>query len=248
MTIQWWTVGLQAVNVTILVWLLARFFWRPVAGIIEQRRTAAIQVLAEAETKRNEANNALVEIQRIRSGFDKEREAIITAAHDSAEQERKALLVSAAKDVAALEASAKMSIEKERHAAEQAWVERASRLAVEIAKRLVSRLEGPAAGAAFLDVLLREIRALPEPVRKAMVGDGVVLEAVSATPLQPVDQQRQRQLIAEAFGASPEITFKEDPGLIAGLELHGPHLVIKNSWRADLAKILADLSDDNNRH
>ncbi|MDU1693666.1 MAG: ATPase, partial [Bradyrhizobium sp.] len=33
MTIDWWTVGLQAVNVTILVWLLARFFWRPVAGI-----------------------------------------------------------------------------------------------------------------------------------------------------------------------------------------------------------------------
>ena len=248
MTIQWWTVGLQAVNVTILVWLLARFFWRPVAGIIEQRRAAAIQVLAEAETKRNEANDALVEIQRIRSGFDKEREAIIAAAHVSAEQERKALLVSAAKDVAALEASARMRIEKERHAAEQAWVERASRLAVEIAKRLVSRLEGPAAGAAFLDVLLREIRALPEPVRKAMAGDGVVLEAVSATPLQPVDQQRQRQLIAEAFGASPEITFKEDPGLIAGLELHGPHLVIKNSWRADLAKILADLADDNKRH
>ena len=248
MTIDWWTVGLQAVNVTILVWLLARFFWRPVAGIIEQRRAAAIQVLAEAETKRNEANSALVEIDRIRSGFDKERELIIAAAHETAEQERKALLASAAKEVAALEPSAKMSIEKERYTAEQAWVERASRLAVEIAKRLVSRLEGPAAGAAFLDVLLREIRALPEPVRKAMAGDGVVLEAVSATPVQPMDQQRQRQLIADAFCARPEIAFKEDPGLIAGLELHGPHLVIKNSWRADLAKILTDLSDDNNRH
>ncbi len=81
-----------------------------------------------------------------------------------------------------------------------------------------------------------------------MAGDGVVLEAVSATPVQPMDQQRQRQLIADAFGARPEIAFKEDPGLIAGLELHGPHLVIKNSWRADLAKILTDLSDDNNRH
>lgn len=248
MTIEWWTVGLQAVNVTILVWLLARFFWRPVAGMIEERRAAAVQVLAEADAKRNEANNALVEIERIRSGFDKERETIIAAAHRSAEQERQALLALAAKEVATLEDSAKTSIEKERQAIEQAWVNRASRLAIEIAKRLVSRLEGPAAGAAFLDVLLREIRALPEPVRKAMGGDGVVLEAVSATPLQPVDQQRQRQLIVEAFGAHPEINFKEDPGLIAGLELHGPHLVIKNSWRADLAKILADLSDDNNRY
>lgn len=248
MTIEWWTVGLQAVNVTILMWLLARFFWRPVAGMIEERRATAIQVMAEADAKRNEANNALVEIERIRSGFDKERESIVAAAHMSAEQERQALLASAAKEVAALEASAKASIEKDRHVVEQAWMERASRLAVEIAGRLVARLEGPAAGAAFLDVLLREIRALPEPVRKAMAGDGVVLEAVSATSLQPVDQQRQRQLIAEAFGARPEITFKEDPGLIAGLELHGPHLVIKNSWRADLAKILADLSDDNNGH
>ncbi len=248
MTIEWWTVGLQAVNVTILVWLLARFFWRPVAGMIEERRAVSIQVLADAEAKRNEANSALVEIERIRSGFDRERESIIAAAHDSAEQERKALLALAAKEVATLEASAKISIEKEQHAVEQAWVERASRLAVEIARRLVSRLGGPAAGAAFLEVLLREIRALPEPARKAMAGDGAVLEAISATPVLPADQQRQRQLIAEAFGARPEIIFKEDSGLIAGLELHGPHLTIKNSWRADLAKILADLSDDNNRH
>ena len=248
MTIEWWTVGLQAVNVTILIWLLARFFWRPVAGMIEERRAAAIQVLAEAEAKRNEANNALVEIERIRSGFDRERQSIIAAAHESAERERKALLASAAKELGALETSAKMSIEKEQHAVEQAWLERASRLAVEIARRLVARLEGPAAGAAFLDVLLREIRALPEPARQAMAGDGVVLEAVSATPVLPADQQRQRQLITEAFGVCPKITFKEDPELIAGLELHGPHLIIKNSWRADLAKILADLSDDNSRH
>jgi F-type H+-transporting ATPase subunit b len=30
-TIDWWTLGLQAVNVLILIWLLGYFFWRPVA-------------------------------------------------------------------------------------------------------------------------------------------------------------------------------------------------------------------------
>ena len=34
MTIDWWTLGIQAVNVVILVWLLGRFFWRPVAAMI----------------------------------------------------------------------------------------------------------------------------------------------------------------------------------------------------------------------
>lgn len=245
MTIEWWTVALQAVNVIILIWLLARFFWRPVAAMIEQRQVAAQQILVEAETKRKEANESLAEIERIRSGFERERVSIIAAAHVSAEQESKALLDSTAKEAAAFEASTRTAMERERLAAEQAWRERASRLAIEIAKRLVSRLDGPVVTAAFLDVLLCEIRTLPDPVRKAMAADGVVLEAISATALQPADQERQRQLIADAFGARPKMTFREDPALIAGLELHGPHLVIKNSWRADLAKILADLADDN---
>ena len=69
MTIDWWTLGLQTVNVLILVWLLGRFFWRPVAAMIEQRRAAAQRMLAEAEAKRAQATAALAEIERTRAGF-----------------------------------------------------------------------------------------------------------------------------------------------------------------------------------
>lgn len=244
MTIDWWTLGIQAVNVLILIWLLARFFWRPVAAIIEQRRATAQQILAEAEAKRSQATNALAEIERTRAGFDREREATIAAAHEAAEQARAVLLVSAAREAAALEASARTAIEKERAAAEAAWAERANVLAVEIAERLVARLDGPVVSAAFLDWLLQEIRVLPALVRDAAGADGVILEAISATQIEPANQERYRKVICEAFGARPQITFKVDPALIAGLELHGPHLVVANSWRADLTKILADLAHD----
>ena len=118
MTIDWWTLGIQAVNVVILIWLLGRFFWRPVAAMIEQRRAAAQKLLTEAETKRSQATDALVDIERIRKGFDKEREAILAAAQRSAEQARAGILASAAKEAAALETSAKAAIEKERDASE----------------------------------------------------------------------------------------------------------------------------------
>ncbi len=118
--------------------------------------------------------------------------------------------------------------------AEKAWAERASRLSVDIAERLAARLDGPAVRAAFLSWLLKEIRALPEPVRQAVTADGSALEAVSAIALAPADQERYRERIGEAFGAQPQIVFKTDPALIAGLELHGPHLAVSNSWRADL--------------
>ena len=135
-------------------------------------------------------------------------------------------------------------MEKERDGAEATWIEHANLLAIEIARRLIARLDGPVVSAAFLDWLLQEIRMLPTIVRDAVGANGVVLEAISATPIEPADQERYRKVIGEAFGARPQITFKVDPALIAGLELRGPHLVIANSWRADLTKILADLAHD----
>jgi F-type H+-transporting ATPase subunit b len=245
MTIDWWTLGIQTVNVVILIWLLERFFWRPVAAMIEQRRAAAQKMLAEAELKRAEATDAMAEIDRTRAGFDREREAIIAAAHETAERARAEQLAAAAREAAAVSAAASAAIEQQRHATEKAWTERASRLAVEIAGRLVSRLDGPVVSAAFLDWLLREIRSLPPPVRSAAAADGVVLEAISACAIDPADQERYCKSICDAFGADPQIIFKVDPALIAGLELRGPHLAVNNSWRADLSMILTDLDHDN---
>ena len=247
MTIDWWTLGFQTVNVIILVWLLKRFFWRPVAAMIEQRRTAAQKDLAEAEALRRKADDTLAEIERTRAGFAKEREAILAAAHEEAERARTERLDQAAKEATSLEAAAKAAIGKEQLAAEKAWAERSSRLAVDIAERLAARLDGPAVRAAFLDWLLKSISDLPDPVRQTVAANGAALDAISAAPLDVADQDRYRKLIGEAFGSHPQIVFKTDPALIAGLELHGSHLVVSNSWRADLTQILADLTHDNRR-
>ena len=244
MTIDWWTLGIQTVNVVILVWLLGRFFWKPVAAMIEERRVAAGALLAEATAKSGQATEALAQIEQTRAGFAAEHDAILAAAHDTAEQARVASLADATKAASALEAAAKAAIEQEKTATEKAWADRASLLAIDIAGRLAARLGGPAVRAAFLDWLLIEIRALPDPARHAAAAEGVTLEAVSATALGPDDQARYRKLIGEAFGAQPEIGFKTDPVLIAGLELHGPDFIVSNSWRADLTQILAGLAHD----
>ncbi len=245
MTISWWTLGIQTVNVVILIWLLGRFFWRPVAAMIEQRRTTAQRIVAEAEAKRSEATAALADIQRTRAGFAGEREAILTEAHEAAERERTTRLAEAEKEARSLEAAAKATIEKEKQAVDKAWAERASRLAVDIAGRLAARLDSPAVRSAFLDWLLKEIQALPVPARQAAATEGTTLEATSATALLPADQDRYRELISRAFGAHPQIVFKADRALIAGLELQGPHFIVSNSWRADLTQILTDLTHDN---
>jgi F-type H+-transporting ATPase subunit b len=240
MTIDWWTFGFQTVNVVVLVWLLERFFWRPVAAMIARRRDTTREALADAEATNGKATAALADIEQTRAGFGKERDAILAAAHDSAEKSHIARMADTEKEMTALKNTATAAIEKEQQAAEKRWTRHASGLAVDIANRLAVRLEGQAVRAAFLDWLIKAIAALPEPQRNAVTA----LEAISATPLEQAEQEHASVRIAEAFGGHPSIAFKTDGALIAGLELHGPHLLISNSWRADLTRILTDITHD----
>lgn len=241
MTINWWTLGFQAVNVVILIWLLQRFFWRPVAAMIEQRRTATEKALADAKAAQDKAASAMADIAATRAGFAKEHDAILAAAHAEAEKASKAMLDAAAKDAEAHTAAAHAATLAEHDADEAAWTDRASQLAVQIAGRLAARLQGPAVSTVFLDWLVASIHAMPAPARQAATAEDGGFEAVSAEPLAPAEQERTRGLIAKAFGAEPQMTFRTDPALIAGIELRGPHFTLTNSWRADLGQILEEI-------
>jgi F-type H+-transporting ATPase subunit b len=241
MTIDWWTLGLQTVNIVILVWLLQRFFWKPIAAVIEARRAAAQKTLTEAQAARDKAKLDLASVDKTRAGFAAERETILSHAREDAERESAAKLKEAGEQADALVAAAKAGVEKAKAAATKAWADRSSDLAVDIAKRLAARLEGPAVQGVFLDWALKAVRALPATTRAAATG---ALVTTSATPLDAAEQTRATQLIGEAFGAPVRVVFKTDPDMIAGLELRTDHLVVANSWRADLANILAGLAHD----
>jgi len=242
MTIDWWTLGFQAVNVAILIWILARFFWRPLAAMIEQRREAAGRILAEAEAKRAEAVAAAAEAVKARAGFAAEREAILAAARTAAEAESATRRAEADRRAGEIEAAARAAMAAEREGAERAFADRAARLALEIAGRLAGRLDASAVRAAFLDGLIAAIRALPDEKRGDAVS-GRALQIVSAAPLSPDEQTNARRRLAEALGRPADVGFAVDATLIAGLELRGAHLLIGNNWRADLDRLKTEIAD-----
>ena len=242
MTIDWLTLGLQAVNVAILIWILARFFWRPLAAMIEARREAAGRILAEAEAKRGDAEAAVAEAVKARAGFAAEREAILAAARTAAEAESATRRAEADRQAGGIETAARAAMAAERQAAERAFADRAARLALDIAGRLAGRLDAAAVRAAFLDGLVAAVRALPEEKRGDAAAGGT-LQIVSAAPLSPDEQAAARRHIAEALGRAAEFAFAVEPALIAGLELRGAHLVVANTWRADLDRLKTEIAD-----
>lgn len=242
MQIDWWTLGIQAINIAILIWLLGRFFWRPVAAIIAQRRALAEQGLAEAAAKQQAAEAALAEIARTREGFSSERAALLEAAQAEAVALQNAALAETRQQIDALNAQQAADREKARTEAEAEWKAQASRLALTIASRLAARLDGASVQEAFLNWLLAEIRALPDATRGAVTSGDITLDLVSASDLSPEAQTHIREQIETAFGGKPLLAFRSDPALIAGYELTGPHLILRNSWAADLAQIEASLA------
>lgn len=242
MHIDWWTLGLEAVNVAVLIWLLGRFFWRPVAAIIEKRQAAAAEMLSEAEARRKELDDAAKAIAETRAGFAAERDGILATARDDGERQRTAILEEARREAAGIEETARRAAAAARKAEEKAWADRSGRLAVEIAGRLAARLSGPVVLSSFLEWLLKAIDELPEAAREAVRAGGP-LTVVTAFDPTPQDEKMIAEGIARAFGGSPALTFQTDPEIIAGLELNGPHFILANSWRADLERIREELGN-----
>lgn len=244
MTIDWWTLGLEAINVAVLVWLLGRFFWTPVVGIIEKRQAAVATIFAKADARGKELDRAAEGIASSRAGFAAERAAILADARKQAEAEHAAIIEQARSFAAGLEATAQAAIKTARAAERKAWTERSARLAVSIASKLAARLDGPAVDAAFLDWLIQSIKGSSASRGASPAHADAAFDAISARCLDEAGQRRVSEAIADALGSNPLITFKVDPSLIAGIELHGSHFILRNSWRADLDHILEELDDE----
>jgi F-type H+-transporting ATPase subunit b len=146
MHIDWSTLALQTVNVLVLIWLLARFLFRPARSITDERRAAAEKLLADDPSARDQTNNAADQVQARLHDSAVIAERTLAASQLQAENERAKLLTEAANSAIQLREAAKTGIEVDRAAMERTLRQKACDLAVVIARRLLLRLPAPRSG------------------------------------------------------------------------------------------------------
>jgi len=245
MHIDWWTLALQTANVLILIWLLTRFLFRPVADIVARRQDEANKLLDAAADTRRQAEDARADLDRAHAGIAAERNKAIADGHAAAETERTALLARTNEEMTKLRAEAEAAIARGRLAMEKTLIDRVRDLSVDIARRLLGRVGSAAGTDAFLAGLAEQMRALPPQDRAALAqaskGEGAEMEIVTAAPLGADATERVRHAVWEALGGEPALVFRSDPAVIAGIELHSRHAVVRNSWRNDLEHIREEL-------
>jgi len=244
MRIDWWTLALQTINVLVLVWLLARFLFRPVMGMVAERRAAAEKLLADAATVRAEAETQANAIRQRLAGVSAEGERMLTEARATAETERTRLLQQAADAAAHTRDAAQAALANDRATMERALRQKACDLAIAIARRLLRLLPARAATAALLEAVGAAVTDLPEEQRRDLAASAGPIDVVTAVPLDAGQQAECRDLLGRLFGRAPVLVFRTDPALIAGVELHTAQMLIRNSWQADLQRIADELGQE----
>src|SRR5579875_2490314 len=105
MLIDWFTIGAQALNFLILVWLLKHFLYKPILNALDAREKGIVARLADAAAIEAEAHKEHDEFDVKNKAFGDQRAALMTKATDDAKTEHDRLVEEAHKQADRLRAS-----------------------------------------------------------------------------------------------------------------------------------------------
>lgn len=240
MRIDWWTLGLQAINFLVLVWLLWRFLYRPVKAVIEKRKELTERAFAEADTRKDAAEAARQRFEEAQAELARERQDMLKKIHEEQQAERREILEEAKREADKLLESTREAIAEERESALREMRGEVAALAVELASGLLEKAGTNAAADVFLDGLEQRLRKLPaeerERLRKDLEPDDARLTVVTAAPLTPSKQDVWREMLNTSLEQKHRIDFTTDPAILGGAELRFPHAVLKFTWADQLEK------------
>ena len=241
MHIDWWTLLLQTVNALVLVWLLARFLFRPVAKIVAERQHAAVALMADAAAAKAAALDEQQKAAADSAQVAALRAHLLDAATAEAAQLKASLENAARTDTEQMRAAAQTAIDASRREAAAADSDRASQFALDVTARLLDRLPAEARIAGFIDGLARDLAALPDVTRAQLTGDDEAVRLIVPRTLTAAELAACHTAFTQALGHALQVQVTVDPAVIAGLELEAPHALVRNSFRHDLAGLKMEL-------
>jgi F-type H+-transporting ATPase subunit b len=247
MHIDWWTLSLQTVNVLVLIWLLKRFLFAPMAAIIETRQKTAAAMLDEARAAKAAAEAARAAIAREASEIVAKREQKLAEAAAEAEAEKAGLISDAHAEAERMRQLAEAEAARLKTDGMKELAQQANALAVDIAGKLLGRLQAASRIDGFIDGFAEAVAALPPESRSALA-NGDALTISSARLLTAEEQARCLSRLSKAVGVPVHAAFAVDETLIAGVEIRSPYIRVRNSFQADLERISSELGKIGSEH
>lgn len=223
MLVDWFTVGAQAFNFVILVWLMKRFLYKPILRAVDAREKGIATELARAAAKEAEARRASDQLQRKNEDFDRQRATLVGQATDEARVEGQRLLDEARRAADALSAKRREMLRDDAQNLNQAIVRRTQEEVFAIARKALMDLATTSLEERMGDVFTRRLRQMDDQAKTCMgeaLGRTTEPAIVRSAFDLPAEQRATIQnALNEVFSSEVRLRFETAPDVVSGIEL-----------------------------
>jgi F-type H+-transporting ATPase subunit b len=223
MLIDWFTVGAQALNFILLVWLMKRFLYKPILHAIDAREQRIARELADAAAQKTEAEKERETFREKNEAFDRQRAELLSRATKEAHAERLRLLDEARLAADVLRAKRQDALEREQQILNDEITRRTREEVFAIARKTLTDLAGEGLEERMGEMFRRRLRELDGEAREGLA---MVLKSSSDPVLvrsafeMPTEQRAAIQhALNETFSAQIQVRFETAPDVISGIEL-----------------------------
>ncbi len=254
MLIDWFTVGAQALNFLVLVWLLKRFLYKPILNALDAREKRIAKELADADTKKSEAEKERNEFEQKNEEFDQKRDEMLSVAKDEVKTERQRLFDEARQAAEALRARRQEALEREQQSLKGEITRRTQGEVFAIAGKTLKDLAGISLEERMSEVFAHRLRTLDDEAKeglaKALKSSSEPALVRSAFELPPDQKAAIQQALNETLSADIKIRFEAAPAVISGVEITTNGRKVAWSiadYLASLERSIGELLDEQGR-
>ena len=223
MLIDWFTVGAEALNFLLLVWLMQHFLYRPVLHAIDAREQLVAKLVDDARAKDASAQQRQDELNRQLAELEKQRSTLLAKATGDATAEGERLAEGARQVATSLASKQGEDLRRQATDLEQSVAHQTVREVFEIARRALVDLADVSLDDRMGAVFSQRLRTMDGAAKTAL---GQLLRtsvepALVRTAFETNAAQREsiQNAVNEAFSAEVRLRFEAAPDLVNGIEL-----------------------------
>ena len=238
MDFDWSTFFLEIINFLILVWILKRFLYHPVLGVVAKRRASIEKAMADARRIEADAAELKQQSQRELAQWKEEKEVAQAHLREELAAERKRLMAELETSVAEERERRRVLDERQQYEFKRAIEEHGIAQGAAFSAKLLGRVATPELEARLYALLLEDLRALHEEDRRAVAdaaaAPGLQLKVQSAFALDAGRRAELAHALAEVAGKTLPVEYDGNPELVAGFQVSIGSLILHANLRDEL--------------
>jgi F-type H+-transporting ATPase subunit b len=223
MLIDWFTVGAQALNFLILVWLMKRFLYKPILQAIDTREKLIAGELKDAAAKKAEAKAEKEEFEGKNTAFNQERAKLLSTATSEAEAEKQKLISQARQAADILQGKRMETLLAEAQSLSQSISRLTQKEVFAITRKTLADLADISLEEQICLVFLKRLSAM-DGKSKEVLGQALKTATAPAVvrstfALPEKERGAIQKALNETFSADIHLCYETTSDLVCGIEL-----------------------------